>query len=153
MILLLVALGLTKVQSQNNMTLRFTGGVEKMIALNQLVKITFLTNTMVMSFTNGTFEAVDLLSIQKIGFTVVNGLQEGNLKTKELGVYPSPASTTLSLINLPDGAKFAILFRLDGTVISKIQLSSTSQDIDVSYLSSGFYLLRVNNSTVKFAKK
>ena len=145
--------GLTPLFSQNNLILRFVGGTEKSTALSSLSKITFLGSNMVMTFTNGSFEAVDLLSVQKIGFTILNGVESVVQTGESMFVYPSPAIDRITLANLPEGARMATIFRLDGSAVERIQLSSNTQAIDVSNIPSGFYLLRVNNSTVKFAKK
>jgi hypothetical protein len=145
--------GVAPLWSQNNMTLYFIKGAEKSTVLSSLSKITFSGTNMVMNYSNGSVDAIDLLSVRKIGFAILNGVESQKTTGDLLMAYPSPAVAQLSLVNIPFGARFAILFRLDGTVISKIQLSSSSQDIDVRSLPSGFYLLRINNSTVKFAKK
>jgi len=149
----LFASWLTPLISQNNMTLRFVSGTERTTALTNLSKITFSGTNMLMTYLNGSFEAIDLLSVQKIEFTLLNGVDA----VKEIGtamvIYPSPAVDKITLANIPEGAKLAVLYRLDGRVISTISLASASQDIDVSSLPSGFYLLRVNNNTVKFVKK
>jgi len=145
--------GLTPLFSQNNLTVRFVGGTEKSTALSSLSKITFLGSNMVMTFTNGSFEAVDLLYVQKIGFTILNGVESVFQTGESMFVYPSPAIDRITLVNIPDGARMATIFRLDGSAVERILLSSTTKAVDVSNIPSGFYLLRVNNSTVKFAKK
>jgi hypothetical protein len=148
----LFASWLTPLISQNNLTLRFVSGTERSTSLTSLSKITFSGGNMLMTYINGSFEAIDLLSVQKIGFTLLNAI-ESVRETTALGVYPSPATDRMTLVNIPEGAKQATIFRLDGSVISRVQLQSASQDIDVSSIPSGFYLLKVNNTTVKFAKK
>lgn len=145
--------GLTPLWSQNNLTLHFVSGSERTTALSSLSKITFSGSNMVMTFTNGIFESIDLLSVQKIGFTNLNEVESIDEAGDALMVYPSPAADQITLVNIPEGSKLATIYRLDGFVTSKIQLSSASQDIDVSALPNGLYLLRVNNNTVKFAKK
>lgn len=145
--------GLSPLHSQNNMTLRFVSGAEQSTALTSLSKITFSGNSLVMTFTNGSFQVVDLLSVQKIGFSVLNGVDASRASEDGMLVYPNPAVDHLTLTNIPEGAETAFLYRLDGKLLVQINLTSSAQNIDIQDLPSGFYLLRVNDCTVKFVKK
>jgi hypothetical protein len=149
----LMVFGSLQVYSQNNLTVRFVGGTEKTTSISSLSKITFSGNDMVMMYSNGSFEAIDLLSVQKIGFTILNALDSNGTGSTRMMVYPSPATGWATLTNIPKNASKAVLYSLDGSVLSVYPLSSSTQVVDVSTLPSGFYLIRVNNSTVKFAKK
>jgi hypothetical protein len=152
-LLILSGSWLTPLISQNNMTLHFVNGTEQYTSLSGLSKISFSDNNMVMTFTNGRFEAIELLSVQSIGFyNNVDGV-EVQESSDAMMIYPCPATDRVTLANIPEGAKKAVLYRLDGSMVYCIQLSSTSQDIDVRSIPSGFYVLRVNNSIVKFVKK
>jgi hypothetical protein len=44
------------------------------------------------------------------------------------------------------------IYRMNGVLVLSTQVSSISKSLNVSYLSGGLYLLKVNDQTFKFIK-
>lgn len=63
-------------------------------------------------------------------------------------VYPNPVSSTLNIHGVDDTASLSV-YSLSG----KCVLQETGTEIDVTSLHQGTYILRINNSYVKFIKK
>jgi hypothetical protein len=67
-------------------------------------------------------------------------------KTKPFDLYPNPSSGVLN-IRLPERCSFAEMkmYTLDGQLIIQKQLNASTQRFDFSVLSSGVYLIRLQN--------
>lgn len=85
-------------------------------------------------------------------FNVVSGTQSVIGAETTLTVYPNPASDYISIKNSVEGLMNVRIYSLDGAVLLTAQIFSSSQQINVSSLSKGFYLLKVNNQALKFMK-
>ena len=71
------------------------------------------------------------------------GLEE---KQNSFDVYPNPASETLKFSNLVSAEEFSI-YNLQGQLINSGDLSlKLEEQIDVSYLETGMYLIEIRNS-------
>ncbi|MBE6306345.1 MAG: T9SS type A sorting domain-containing protein [Bacteroidaceae bacterium] len=69
-----------------------------------------------------------------------------------LSLFPNPVRETLTLSGYRAGSEVAIL-SLDGKIIKQQQAEGESMTISVTDLASGCYLLKTENSVVKFIKK
>ena len=59
----------------------------------------------------------------------------------ELKIYPNPVKSTINIAGLRESERIEI-YSMDGTLIHS---EETNQKIDVSFLKSGIYFLRINN--------
>lgn len=66
---------------------------------------------------------------------------------KGLEIYPNPVSDVLYIKNAKLGASYSIV-DMAGRVLNNDVIKDTTQQIDVSKLPSGIYLLKINDSTV-----
>lgn len=151
-IFILLEFGLIQVYSQNAITFRFVGGMENTTVLNTLSKITFSDDHLIMNYSNGNSESFDLSSLQTLVFSINAGIYDAQAEKSELYVYPNPVVDYLTLVNAPDKNLDIKIYRIDGVPVLSVKLSSTSRDVNVSFLPKGFYLLKVNNRTIKFTK-
>lgn len=93
------------------------------------------------------------------GVATIYGLHNNDLsvdvpkKTNQLSIYPNPAKNYVVLDNnLPKKVRYEI-FSMQGDVLRKGYVeSNNSTQIDLTALSSGFYLIKSNSKTTKLLK-
>lgn len=97
-------------------------------------------------------ESIEISSIRKLVFaenqTSVNNTVINNA---DYYLYPNPATTFLRIANSDDIVLQVKIFSLNGQVLISNQISGSDQ-IDISALPGGFYVLKVNNKALKFTK-
>ncbi|MFT3752387.1 MAG: T9SS type A sorting domain-containing protein [Paludibacter sp.] len=150
----LIGLGVAKSQSQNSLILRFTNGTENGSMLAALDKITFSGTSMLLNYTNGTSGNFEESTIKNMIFrAVVSGVESVSISnSSKLSIYPNPASDYVCLQNAPDGELNFSIYALDGTILLSSKLISATQQIDISMLKKGFYVIKVSNQAMKFMK-
>ena len=72
-----------------------------------------------------------------------------NLKDRSVDVYPNPASNYIIVYNYKIENRQVLLFDINGRLMKKSQNSGLATRVDVSDLSSGVYILKVNGSNGK----
>ena len=144
--------GVWQVKSQTTMTLNFQDGTVKNSSLDAVSKITFLESNLFMAYVNGSNDSFMLNSIRKITFGTLSATTNILADEQKMSVYPNPASDFIALKNVPEGTLNAVVYRMDGAQIINVQLSFSSDKIDVSGLSQGLYIIKVNNKALKFTK-
>jgi hypothetical protein len=147
-----IGLSITKMQSQSNLILRFNDGSEKSSALSSIGKIIFSGTNMILNYNDGTTGAYDESLVNKMVFNVVSGIEPVTGTSSELSIYPNPATDYISLKNTPEGEVNLCIYSLDGAVLISSELLSAAQQIDISALKKGFYVIKVNNQAMKFMK-
>ncbi|MEY4659228.1 MAG: hypothetical protein RJB36_994, partial [Bacteroidota bacterium] len=75
------------------------------------------------------------------------GISDNNLS--ELNVFPNPVQSTLNIGNISSSFDYSLL-NMDGKILMNGTLSASSPMIDVSNLSAGTYLIRLNNTQNAF---
>ena len=65
----------------------------------------------------------------------------------EVALYPNPASTIVQLVIERPGVHVVNLYDLGGRILNSFETSSMVQDIEVSNLSSGIYLVEVSQGS------
>jgi hypothetical protein len=151
--ILILFLGIGVAKSQNSLILKFTNSTEKSSTLASLDKITFSGTSIMLNYTNGTVGSFEESTIKNMIFqSVVAGIEPLNVTEGKLNIYPNPASDYISLQNAPDGALSFSIYALDGALLMSSKLSTTDQQIDISALKKGFYMIKVSNQAMKFLK-
>ena len=80
------------------------------------------------------------------GISTVN-VAEGGL----LSLFPTVATDNVTIV-APEAA-IANIFTLQGTIAGNIRLNKGTNNVSISDLANGVYLVKVNNETLKFIKK
>jgi len=122
--------------------------------LTTLKKFTFSNNSLLVNYLSGPVETYSLDNISKLTFkSVVTGVDQLSLTgAGTMKVYPNPVSDVVHIQNAPETDFTVSIYRMNGVLVLTTRLSSGTKSIDVSYLSSGLYLLNVNSRTFKFVK-
>lgn len=116
-----------------------------------------LTNENHVWFENGTtlnFEVGDIIieyalsDIRKITCNEIEGTNEN--KETALSVFPNPVHDIMMLRNL-DGTQTVRIYAIDGHLVKSTETDG-SQPIDISSLSLGIYLVKIQSQTLKMIK-
>ena len=76
------------------------------------------------------------------------------ITSTNLTLYPSPATTTLDVANVPENVESVEVLGMTGQKIYSQMLShQTSTQLDVSYLSQGMYFLKLQSGKDTIIKK
>ena len=154
MLLLCLITGAEKVKAQNNLVLKLKGEASQSADLSTLQKITFQNNSLFMNYKDGSTASFELANIEKIVFGSSGGTSTGSIKADEtrLNIYPNPAVDVIYLKNLKEEGSSLSIYSLDGKLVMKTGPVYGEGPINIGSLSQGFYLLKVNNQTLKFNK-
>jgi hypothetical protein len=139
--------------AQNSLIVKFNDGSETRTLLSTLDRITFSDGNMVLKKTDATSSDFIISNVGKMTFGSYDAVQDVFNDKESLAIYPSPATNYIRLKNAPADHADIIIFGLDGTVLIKERLTDSTQQIDISNLASGLYLITVNNKTMKFTKQ
>lgn len=149
----LYGMGIMNVQSQNvSLDIKNRDGSEKSIDVNSLRKITFGNGMIILNFRIGTIENVASSSVQKLVFTSFTGFNDIREDAKTPVVFPDPAIDFISLRNIPAGVVKIDIFSITGSQIIHLQNYTNDEIIDISHLTKGIYIIKVNNRALKFTK-
>lgn len=110
-------------------------------------------NLLVKTSSTATDVTIPISIIQKVIFTdTALATNEVGSNVSQFSLYPNPSSDFIK-IKSPKNEKLNVqIFSTTGQLVLKGNFAS-EQTIDVSRLSTGFYLVQANGSTIKFIKK
>ncbi len=97
-----------------------------------------------------TAEEADVTDVRCLIFGTMDNTPTGIVPTDEamLYIYPNPVAETLRIDGAAAGSTL-VVYDLQGRTL----LQTTENQLNVSALAEGTYLLKVNNQVVKFIKK
>jgi hypothetical protein len=108
---------------------------------NKFIQSIVLTDSVLFISYGGYIESYD---VSKILPCLVLGITESKENDNALSIYPNPATSTLN-IECPQSQNLAItLFNLMGEQVIKSQFTGSKQNIDISGLPSGMYIIKVS---------
>jgi hypothetical protein len=85
----------------------------------------------------------------KVDLGAIGGTEE--MTGNRLGIYPNPASEYI--MALTNGKGLLEIFDMTGKLISSVVLAQCTQVIDIRGLTSGIYMIKVNNGKNTFVQK
>lgn len=151
LLILLIGIGTAHVHCQNlSLNIQKWDGSEKSVELNQLRKITFSGTNLTINYQLGTSESLETSLVRKMvfgPFTAVNNLFED---AGTVLIYPNPSADFIYFKNLPEGTNNIIVCSINGVQIMNV--TSDTKRIDLSRLTKGVYLVKINNQVLKFTK-
>ena len=82
------------------------------------------------------------------------GIDERNLNSLNLQVYPNPANDNLQFANLSDGLNYAItLFDITGKEVVSKSITKNNNTINLELLNDGLYVLKISDGINTLFKK
>lgn len=96
--------------------------------------------------------SVPLADIKNITFTPPSAVEEITDNSDALRLVSNPVEDTLRLRGDFSNPASLAIFGVDGTLRGRLS-DYHGEDLDVSYLPSGLYILTINHTSLKFIKK
>jgi len=153
LLIFLLAINISYAQAQNSLIVKFKDSSQSGTLISTLDRITFSGGNLILKKKDTSLGSLLLSEIDKLSFGVFSGVPVISTDATSVQVYPSPATNYIRLKNAPYGEVHITVFRLDGGILINKILSDGTERIDISNLSKGIYLLKVNNKTLKFTKQ
>jgi len=150
---LIISLG---IKAQNVLVVQLTDQTEQNFDLGENGTVYFLEAT---TDSQGYINIVDNQNnsttifyedIQKMYFASVMSIEEVE-NENQLLVYPNPAKDYIKIANASSEKSNIVIYSLDGKMLLQEEKFNNEQ-IDISLLEKGIYVLKVNNRTFKFSK-
>lgn len=91
--------------------------------------------------------------IEDYGVIFESYLSTDNFEKQKYNLYPNPVINTLNINSDNSEEKLISIFTTSGQLIKNLKTTDKNLSIDVSQLSSGSYILNINNVSYKFIKK
>jgi len=139
--------------AQTGVKIKYYTGTEQDFNVSASGKLYFLgDNLLVKPEANSTETSIPVSIIQKITFTdEVLATQNVGLNKSNLQLYPNP-STDYIRIKSETKSLDVKIYSLEGKLVVSGTYKS-DEDINVSKLNAGIYLVQANGVTIKFIKK
>lgn len=98
------------------------------------------------------------LNVNEEDFTINSNMSVQDLQGNQMDIYPNPSNGifTIELNKKANNASYKI-FNMEGRMVASSKISSsgfdTKQQVNVSHLPNGTYVVQVENGSETFSKK
>jgi hypothetical protein len=131
-------------------------GAPQSFTLSGIDKITFSDGQLNVLSTNGTSTDFSLSAISKLTFAAVDGSEIPVVEVSALNLYPNPVQDEL-FVKSDTEIETITLFGLQGNVLLRSKVQSSSTTLSLGFLPKGIYLIQVKRadaiSTQKIIKR
>jgi hypothetical protein len=155
LLILIFTISLSFRTTGQGLVIKTVNGSELNRQLSTVRTVTFNSSNLYINFNGTNSESYSLASVRKLTFksvyTGINNITASNSSGK-VSVYPNPVKDILFFQNLPSTVSDVMVYRIDGKLVMQVKISSDNHSMNVSQLTEGIYLLRVNNQVLKIIK-
>ncbi len=152
-IIALILMPIHLCEAQNSLTVKFSDGSENVTLLSTLNKITFSEGNLLLNKKEIGTNSYQISNISKLTFGLFSEIPAVSTDHTSIIIFPNPAKDFIRLKNIPPGKYPINIYGLNGNLLYTCSLSEASQQIDLSNLDKGFYILKVNGQNLKFVKQ
>lgn len=147
-----IGLGWPDLHAQG-MIIETRGGTRSTEMLNSIEILKFTDQFLIVNNNSSTIHSYDIQAIRKIFFDPAASRREKAPVSGKILIYPNPAFDHIC-INAPaaDGTTIQI-FSVQGVKILESTITSSDPEIDISQLSPGMYVIRINEQAARFVKQ
>ena len=124
-----------------------TDGTTAQYVMSSDAKI-YYSDTQLFLDNDGTTVSYNLSELRKAFFTTNDNTNE--IENQQLALYPNPAKDVLRIANIADNQEVTI-YSINGAVLKKV-IVSEDDEINISELRSGMYVVNAGNMFSKFIK-
>ncbi len=133
------------------MNIVLLNGSDEKIPLTDIQTLRFINSGLNVFLMSGINSVYDLSQIKKITFKTISATSNLGAES-DLQVFPNPVRNILFLKNAVQLSGIITIYTVDGRKIFEKNYSQ-NEGLDVSSLSKGVYVLRLNNQALKFSKQ
>jgi len=142
----------TLLTAQTKITIHLTDGSESSFNISADGKLYFSGNNLLIKDSIGITSSITLSQIRKIVFESNSSGIESHIESGQMFIYPNPSSNYLRIGNISEQVVNVTIFSMNGKVLLRSEYRNGDQ-IDVSNLSHGLYIVRVDEQAFKFCKQ
>jgi hypothetical protein len=143
---LMLMLSVCTMQAQETSLLIHSGaGAPQTFALSGIQKITFSGGKLNVQPTSGTGSNFDLSAISKLTFSEKGQSNISPLKVSTLKLYPNPVRDEL-FVKSDTGIESIIVYGLQGNVLLRSNVHSSSATLSLGFLSRGIYVIQIKRA-------
>lgn len=139
--------------SQTAIKVIYYTGTEQIFTMEDSGKLYFSGDDLMIAASSGaTATSIPTTIIQKIVFTNALATSEMNVD-KKLVLYPNPSSDVIRVSTWDKSTVLNVkIYTVNGQLVYETK-SKSGEDINISKLVKGIYVVNVNGSTIKLIKK
>jgi hypothetical protein len=155
-LLFLMAFTLSRESKAQGFYIRTTDQKVRTFDLSTLQSLSFPNNSLLLKKTTGSTEAFNLSTIKEIYFSsLYTGSEIISVigKEEKMSIYPNPAGATIKIVHAPQQTQDVSVIGTDGHIAIQTQVSAENASINISALTRGLYIIRINNQAIKFIKQ
>jgi hypothetical protein len=151
--ILILAIMTTESHAQR-LIIRMNNGNENAEPLNTVQKLHFSNNELIVDFVSGSDITFPLTDIRKLYFDATVSIDDNTIPDLlKLTVFPNPAGDFITIKGIPADAGLISIFSMEGGLLLTRPVTTNYENIDISGLPNGLYLVNVPGYTSKFIKK
>ena len=149
--LILLSISYLKLSAQS-MVVETTNGDLISENLVSIENLKFPNHIMVLRKSDNSTRSFSLLTTKKLYFSPESVSSVVSTDIQEIAVYPNPSVDFIRIENAPVEETNVAIYSVNGTIILQKTISSSDNEINVSQLQAGLYIIKMNTQTIKFIK-
>lgn len=139
--------------AQSSMTIYLKNKNQQSLLVSSIKKIVFTKDNLEFKQCDGSESVYAFTAVAKIAFSSSStGTDAVETDQEILSIYPNPVKDYIYFRNLTDSGAKITIYNLNGSVLLSTELNTIDSGINISILEKGFYLLKVDDKTLKFTK-
>jgi len=140
------------INAQTGIIVHLNDGSEQSFNVSADGKLYFSGDNLFIKDSAGTTSSIALSQIRKIIFENNTSGIEAYSESGQMFIYPNPSSNYLRIGNISEQVVNVTVFSMNGKLLLRSEYRNGDQ-IDVSNLSHGLYIVRVDEQAFKFCKQ
>jgi hypothetical protein len=144
--------GSSLLNAQTGIIVHLNDGSEQSFNVSADGKLYFSGNNLLIKDSVGNTSSIALSQIRKIVFEGNTSGIEAYSESGQMFIYPNPSSSYLRIGNISEQVVNVSIFSMNGKLLLRSEYRNGDQ-IDVSNLSHGLYIIRVDEQAFKFCKQ
>ncbi len=149
--LLLMVTNVYHTQAQENLIINLNDGTEQAFRLSEIQKLTFQNGSLWLNRLSGEENSFHCSEVRTIIFgSGSTGINDFPAEEQNPYISVDPSTGNVQIKNIAEGTT-AVVYGLDGIKILQCPISGTDY-LPTGHLTSGIYLLKINNHVFKFRR-
>lgn len=134
---------------QTEVNLQFYSGGDQVFTVSEAGKLYFDNGYLYINDGTSIPYSFEVAAIQKMTFNSLSSVD--NIEADNITVYPNPTSNYLRINNSLHSQGSYTLYSIDGCLLKRGRYAN-NESIDISNLSTGLYILKTEDKTLKISK-
>ena len=136
---------------ENKMVVLFKNGSINSLRIRDVKNINFNSSLLQIVVHEGTNAVYSSPDVQRFYFETTTEIVPVLENTNQL-IYPNPTKGLIYFKNISEKSMLVQIFNLNGVQVFSGRIGSFVQSVDISFLTRGVYLIKLNNQLAKLIK-